>query len=876
MSKRSKKSDLKNSIKLTDEHIVVESKKDPKPEPPSCCICTEPYNRSFRNLIKCEYCPFEACRECCQRYLLMENEPKCMSNECNRQWTPEFIALKFTKKFINSDLKTHREKTLFDKQRALLPSTQPLVENILKREDYQRKINAAAEVVNKARVEMNKIQSEYYRFVNTGQSTQERATFTRACPDSECRGFLSSQWKCGLCNKWSCPTCHEVKGMERDCEHTCNPDSVATANLLNSDTKPCPKCGEGIFKIDGCFAADVPVLMWDGSTKMSQDIAVGDVLVGDDGEPRNVIRLMQGEDEMYEVQQNKAMNYTVNSRHTLLLKFSGNKGICWNNKSNYWKLIWFDKENNKKKTKQFKTNKDCNKEDARLLVEKFKNELYDDDTIELVVEDFMKLEKSTKQNLMGYKNNGINYPSQQVDLDPYMLGLWLGDGTHSHPIIASNDKEIVDYMIDWCNKNNSELVKEGKYKYRFRRKGYSYGCECLNAHDISNISIEAFPQHQERSNPFIDLLKKYNLIKNKHIPQEYLMNDRSVRLKLLAGIIDTDGHVNKTQQGKRVQIIQTHVKLSEQIIFLARSLGFIVNYQIRQRKDCVIFGCEAKDYKDQFVINISGEKLFEIPTVLPRKKCIGSNPNKNHNYTNISVKNIGKGKYFGWEVDCDHKFLLKDFTSQRNCDQMWCTQCQTAFSWRTGRIEKVIHNPHYYEWMRRNGTLERNPNDVPCGREINHNTSTVIRAIMAEKEHRDPSNLAKIKSLTGSMIEVSRRIIHLRYAVLPRYQHNTDEVTQNLRIQYMRRFIGEEFFKISLQKEYKKCNKYREICEVVQLLMNTLTDIVYRFIEETKDRDWVYNLDRLNEIDQITRYADECFLKISRTYSSIPLTYRRL
>ena len=245
---------LENTIKITEEHITDKKKRirKTKTENPSCAICTENYNKSFRTVVKCEYCPFEACRECCEHFLLDENEPTCMDRACNRQWTPEFISTKFTKKFINNDLKTHCEKTLFDKQRALLPSTQPLVENILKREDYSRRITAASDVVNRARTEMNKIQSEYYRFINAPSNPQERATFTRACPSPECRGFLSSQWKCGLCNLWTCPTCHEVKGTERDCQHTCNPDNVATANLLNSDTKPCPKCGEGIFKIDGC------------------------------------------------------------------------------------------------------------------------------------------------------------------------------------------------------------------------------------------------------------------------------------------------------------------------------------------------------------------------------------------------------------------------------------------------------------------------------------------------------------------------------------------------------------------------------------------------------------------------------------------------
>jgi hypothetical protein len=147
---------------------------------------------------------------------------------------------------------------------------------------------------------------------------------------------------------------------------------------------------------------------------------------------------------------------------------------------------------------------------------------------------------------------------------------------------------------------------------------------------------------------------------------------------------------------------------------------------------------------------------------------------------------------------------------------------------------------------------------------------------MAEKERTDSVNAAKIKTLTQSIIEVTRRIIHLRYAALPRYQYNTDEVTQKLRIQYMRKFISEDNFKIALQKENKRSNKYREISEVIQLLINTLTDIIYRFVDEIKSPAWTYNLDRLNEVDQIVRYADECFLKISRTYGSTPLNYRRL
>jgi len=198
---------LENTIKITDEHIIDETssnapakkgKRRVKIEPPTCPICIENYNKSSRALIKCEYCPFEACSECCRHYLLQENDPVCMSGDCNRKWTPEFLSNHFSKKFVNGEYKNHCEKVLFDKQRALLPSTQPLVENILKREDYLHKIREADAVVYAARAAMHKIKNEYYRFTNTGITDQERAVFTRACPDPECHGFLNTPVE--MCN----------------------------------------------------------------------------------------------------------------------------------------------------------------------------------------------------------------------------------------------------------------------------------------------------------------------------------------------------------------------------------------------------------------------------------------------------------------------------------------------------------------------------------------------------------------------------------------------------------------------------------------------------------------------------------------------------
>ena len=74
-----------------------------------------------------------------------------------------------------------------------------------------------------------------------------------ACPDEDCRGFLSSAYKCELCKLYTCSKCHEIIGDKKNNpDHVCNQDSVKSAELIKSETKPCPSCGTRIFKIDGC------------------------------------------------------------------------------------------------------------------------------------------------------------------------------------------------------------------------------------------------------------------------------------------------------------------------------------------------------------------------------------------------------------------------------------------------------------------------------------------------------------------------------------------------------------------------------------------------------------------------------------------------
>ena len=87
---------------------------------------------------------------------------------------------------------------------------------------------------------------------DTNVVVRQQQAFVKPCGAPGCKGFLSTAWKCGMCDLWSCPDCHDVKGESRDVEHTCDPNKVLTVQLLEKEAKGCPKCGVQICKIEGC------------------------------------------------------------------------------------------------------------------------------------------------------------------------------------------------------------------------------------------------------------------------------------------------------------------------------------------------------------------------------------------------------------------------------------------------------------------------------------------------------------------------------------------------------------------------------------------------------------------------------------------------
>lgn len=216
-----------------------------------CSICCETINISNRKDIKCLYCNYVACRECVTQFLLVNiNEPNCMN--CKKVWNREFLCNNFTKSFINNDYRDYRQQLLLDKEKALLPATQIIVEAMNNKEKLQKSLDEYL-------IEVSRKKQEFYdeikfneAIINGSTYNKQKKVFIKKCGVENCRGFLSEQWKCGICDTTTCNKCLELLNQEQDQEHVCKEENIESAKLISKDSKPCPKCAALIFKIDGC------------------------------------------------------------------------------------------------------------------------------------------------------------------------------------------------------------------------------------------------------------------------------------------------------------------------------------------------------------------------------------------------------------------------------------------------------------------------------------------------------------------------------------------------------------------------------------------------------------------------------------------------
>ena len=338
----------------------------------------------------------------------------------------------------------------------------------------------------------------------------------------------------------------------------------------------------------GCFAPGTKVLMWDGTSKNVEDVKIGDIVMGDDNTPRNVLELFHDFDEMYEIVPIRGTPYTVNRLHDLVLIGTG---------------IY-----NKNKDK----------------------------IIEISVEDYLKQNTVFKKYHHCFKSSTVTcWEDKEITIDPYFLGVWLGDGTSATLSITNIDEEIINYCKEYAESVGCTFNKlKAKYRYSITKN--------------------------ETVNVILNELRKFNLLNNKHIPQNYKASSVETRLELLAGLLDTDGYYDKKGM---FDFVQKNERLADDVVFIARSLGFSATKKECQ-KSCMYKG--EKRVGTYYRIHIYGENLHKIPTKVLRKQAENIDRTKNNLICSFKVNPKGYGEYFGFRLDGNRRFLLESFEVVRN------------------------------------------------------------------------------------------------------------------------------------------------------------------------------------------------------------------
>ncbi len=351
-----------------------------------------------------------------------------------------------------------------------------------------------------------------------------------------------------------------------------------------------------------CLAKGTKVIMADGTLKAVEMLSIGDELIGPDSKPRTIKALGHGHGPMYWIRQKGAIDYRTNGDHILSLYI---RKEIWNRR---------------------------HKVGARK------------EYCEITVNDAIKKWSliHMQRYVQGYKVP-ISWPEKEVPLDPYFLGLWLGDGRSINGQIFTAEPEVVNFLQTYADKMgirfHSQLDRPG---------GIVQKCIISNGQGGSRKEI------QEPG----AILGRMGLIGNKHIPQEYIANSENVRLRLLAGLIDSDGYYEST--GKCYEITQKNEALARQIKLLADTLGFKTNINSK-RATIKDIGYEC----DVWRLRIIGD-VNRIPVLVSRKKAESRLINKDWRVTSIQIEPDGEDEYFGFVLDGDGLFLLEDCTVTHN------------------------------------------------------------------------------------------------------------------------------------------------------------------------------------------------------------------
>lgn len=336
----------------------------------------------------------------------------------------------------------------------------------------------------------------------------------------------------------------------------------------------------------GCHIKGTECYKADKTIEKVENIKIGDSLLGPDMKPRKVLKVFTGVRKLYKITLSNGDYQIVTDNHPVYTKVR-----TWG----------------KSAKEEFKT---------------FTCE-------ELLQRNYKKGHYIVKQPIL--------YEHKNVLIDPYMLGLWLGDGDSSRISFAAAEREIKEYFNSF------------KDRYHLR-----------HLHNTDKCDVVHFPkaENQDLYNAFT----KYNLFGNKHIPEDYKHNSTDVLLNLLAGIIDSDGYYDSNKHIYEIVQHNSRKDIIYDLKEIAEDLGMRCTITTK-------VGSKTSMKPGELYYRLFIRSNIEIPVKIEKKKFKNrSNYRNKLDWTEYSftIDYYGEGEYYGFLIDGDHLFLLKDRTIVHN------------------------------------------------------------------------------------------------------------------------------------------------------------------------------------------------------------------
>ena len=254
------------------------------------------------------------------------------------------------------------------------------------------------------------------------------------------------------------------------------------------------------------LAENTVIPLFTGHLKFAKNLRIGDLLIGDNGKPRWVMDVVSHVNpDVYNIMHSENEYFTVSGDYVLVLKYLDHKKIYC--KNNYWHLDWWEGKGPQSILMK-------NESDLKKFAEKIIDEA---EIVYINIKDYIEMPSDLQKKLVGIRNKCVDWAYENIDISPYIMGMWLGDS------LSTNDA---------CILNTYSVIKKH--------------------------------------------LDYYNLYNTKYIPKNYILNGKDIRLGVLAGFIDTYNDVSVEKEGELlvITLFNKYYGMLYDLLLLTRSLGF--------------------------------------------------------------------------------------------------------------------------------------------------------------------------------------------------------------------------------------------------------------------------------------------------------------